>query len=263
MSPTDPEFWDQRASKCGHTGWSSSVTYAYDQLARLKAIEAILPELSGRELAIDFGMGSGDFTALLSGAFQSVVACDIAPRVIEIARQRYGHLGNVRFVHAPEPEAIDVPDASCDLSLSITVLGAILEDDELVAVLRRLRRATKPSGALVALEVTSPEDQAAGTYLKFRSFSRWRALFEDAGFFLAKDYGFHHPLEAPSDSFMTHVRHPMVRLLARASRFTNNIAWVRRYYDRRAHSVLSDRSDFFWPGRPGDRMKIMVFKPAS
>lgn len=45
------EFWNARVEKYSHTGWSNSFIYAYDQQARLTAVEKILNSLSFNTLS--------------------------------------------------------------------------------------------------------------------------------------------------------------------------------------------------------------------
>ena len=85
------EFWNDRVKKYGHTGWADNFIYAYDQQARLLAVEKIVNSLTcEKTLALDFGTGSGDFANLLSKYFDKVIAFDISDTVIEIAKYENG-----------------------------------------------------------------------------------------------------------------------------------------------------------------------------
>lgn len=257
------EFWNARASVHGHTGWSNKLIYAFDQQARLKAVEHVLRRLEvPRGVALDFGAGSGDFVAILSSLFAKVIACDISDRVVDIARRRHAALRNVSFAHTPGLEDLPVADGSVDLILSVTVLETILDDDLLRETLCHLQRKLSPSGVFVTLEVTGNEDRSS-SYLRFRTFESWKQIFRECGMTPAFDFGFPHPTEAPSASFVRYCRSPLVRLVARTGRFTGRWACVARFYERRARAVLDAADDYVWDGRGDDRMKIMVFRPAG
>src|SRR6266404_4273273 len=84
-----PTFWKDRVKVHGHTGWAYPRIYAFDQAARLLAIQDTVDRfgLSG-DAAMDYGCGTGDFSRLLSTAFKHVYAFDICDDVVKIAETR-------------------------------------------------------------------------------------------------------------------------------------------------------------------------------
>src|SRR5690242_11690456 len=124
----DAKYWDDRARRYGHTGWADPVVYAFDQAARLAAVERVLASATVRRgLALDFGSGSGDFARLLAKHFAKVLAFDISPVVTTRAQRKYGSIGNIEFCHAESVKNLALEDGSLDLILSVTVLGHILD----------------------------------------------------------------------------------------------------------------------------------------
>ena len=57
------EFWNKRVLKSGHTGWNSPVTYAYDQLARVKAILIVNKNAAGIAFLLVGAAGADEFSA--------------------------------------------------------------------------------------------------------------------------------------------------------------------------------------------------------
>jgi len=253
------EFWNKRVLKSGHTGWNSPVTYAYDQLARFKAITKVLdglPMKTGR--ALDFGAGVGDFAALLARRFSHVLAFDISDLATQEATRRYGHLPNIEFTCADSILSVPIPEASLDLVLSVTVLGHLVKEEELITTLAYLRSRLCPEGCLVALEYTPEEVKPPTEYLRSRSFEQWESLLAQSGLAVRRTYGFYHPSEARCPSYDKYSRSPAVRLLRRLQ------FWMPfdRFFRRCARAALRDADDFLWDGKPDDVMKIMIACPS-
>src|SRR5712691_8684489 len=100
-------FWSQRLHVHGHTGWSDPTIYAYDQLERLRLVEAAISKTQVvRGRALDFGSGTGDFSRLLLRMGFEVCSYDpfVTPRI-----------RSPRFTHACTYERIPCQDHSADL----------------------------------------------------------------------------------------------------------------------------------------------------
>lgn len=94
-----------------------------------------------RELAVDVGCGSGQFTLALADAFERVVGCDPSADQLANARVR----SDVRYVCAPA-EALPLPDACA----SLVAAAQAAHWFDLPAFYTEARRIARP-GALVAL----------------------------------------------------------------------------------------------------------------
>ena len=79
------QYWDDRALRHGHTGWSDWLIYEFDQLAREKAIRGVLSKIGAnrrKAKAIDLGTGTGDFARVLAGTYSEVVAVSAHENVV-------------------------------------------------------------------------------------------------------------------------------------------------------------------------------------
>jgi len=97
----------------------------YNQLVR-----PYLPMLlSGREASVcnvvEIGCGIGRMTEFFARDFASVAALDVAPAMIEGARNRLSHLSNVAFHVGTGADLQPVPTASADLVFSYIVFQHI------------------------------------------------------------------------------------------------------------------------------------------
>lgn len=100
-------------------------------------------------VVLDAGTGTGEpalAAAHRVGPAGRVVGVDLAPAMLEQARQRAGTIANVQFVEG-DLEALDFPPASFDAVLSRWGLMFAVDP---VAALRSLRRLLAPGGVLAA-----------------------------------------------------------------------------------------------------------------
>ena len=258
------QFWNDRSKRFKHTGWADGTIYSFDQPARLLAIEHIINQvMSSHNTALDFGTGSGDFAALLSNTFDSVIACDISNKVIEIARQCHSAKENIEFICTGDERNLSIEPHTLDLILSITVLGHILEDHDLKETLRQFHQIIRPSGRLIAMEYTPLHEMTASSYQRFRTYDEWKIAFEESGFEFERCFGFYHPSEVPCPSYRSYRGHPLVKILSKAPHFIKNQRWMRRFCQRRAERILATADDIWWEASELDVLRIMVLRPAN
>lgn len=252
------EFWNNRARKHGHTGWSDSVIYAYDQIARMKTIQKIIKSLEvKKETALDFGTGSGDFAALLAGKFKKVLAFDISKEAINIAKNKYGHIQNIDFIQRDCVLNLKIDDNSLDLILSVTVLGHIKDIGELINTITYFKNKLHHDGCIIVFEY-SPDSKknSDSDYQRFSTFDEWLSIFSKCGFRLQNYYGFYHPIESPCKSYQLYRQNIKVMFL----KYFKNYQWVKKCLTGIAESILKNYDDFFWKGQKEDILKIMIFK---
>jgi len=261
------EFWNNRALKYGHTGWNNPIIYAYDQSARLKAIEKIITSLNcKKELALDFGSGTGDFAKLLAKRFKSVIAFDISKVVLNIAQDKYGQYSNIKFLHANSITNVMLDDGSLNLILSVTVLDHILDDEELSRTLLYFHQKLYNNGYVVALEYAPSTKRNSTEYQRFSTFDEWVLLFYKYGFSLESYYGFYHPKESSCKSYFLYINNWKVKLLRRfisAKCITRNLRKflpIKSLLGKLAYQFGKGKTDFFWEGKEEDFLKIMIFK---
>ncbi|MFM7663726.1 MAG: class I SAM-dependent methyltransferase [Bacteroidota bacterium] len=247
-------FWDQRVKDFGHTGWSNPMVYAFDQAARIATIERLLSDLSlPKNLALDYGCGVGDFSKVLTKYFDNVIACDISEQALEQAKRKNSE-DKLQWVH---PDAISYQEESMGLVLSVTVLGHLMKEQELEALLSKFHKALMPSGCVIAMEF-APQNtpSSSSAYQKFRCFDDWKNRFEEQGFELSQYYGFYHPTLAPCPSFSKYKTNLHVRFWNLLSRFFKG----NNRFESLANPFVANHRDYSWPGKPEDPIKIMVFQ---
>jgi len=253
----DAEYWNSRATRHGHTGWSDWVIYRFDQFARLAAMRAVLeslkPPRNGR--AVDYGTGTGDFACMLSRRYEQVVAIDISGKVLDIARKRHVRRTNVTFLHADAERGS--PTEPVDLVLTVTVLNHIMDDASLRATMEHLADVLKPGGCFVALEsCVETETARHSTYQRNHTHGEWETMFERCGLVLEHCFGFYHPTVNRCRTFDRYSRSLWVRLLRRMgpSQVTARVLGAL------AALYLLGRRDYFWSARPTDALRLMIFR---
>jgi ubiquinone/menaquinone biosynthesis C-methylase UbiE len=137
----------------------------YDALVRcedrqgnlLKAIQGLVT-LEGSEV-IELGAGTGRVTALLAPRARSIRAYDIAPAMLELARQKLSQLGLKNWQLAVADNAhLPVADASADLVLAGWSYGhqTVWHPDNwrapIEGALREMTRVLRPSGTAIVIE---------------------------------------------------------------------------------------------------------------
>lgn len=250
------QFWSGRVRRYGHTGWSDAAVYAYDQRLRLAALRQWLvaqPDRSSAS-ALDFGCGTGDFSALLAERFATVTGCDLSPLVLAVAAQRHP-APRIRFT-ANVDAALAQHHA---LILCVTVLQHVVDDGELQTLLKRFAAALQPDGQLLVLETFAAGRPERNDYLKRRGFDDFVDACAAAGLRLHSQRGFYHPSESPTPAYLAYRRRPVVRLLARLAhwRLPRVQAWLDAIAQRAAdadHAALD---------RPGSPTRWLVFQPAT
>ena len=105
-----------------------------------------LPQCLGE--ALEVGCGTGEFTRLLARRCDSVLAVDLSPRMIEVARARSKDHPNVEYLLA-DAASWEFPSERFDCVASIATLHHL----PLGSMLARMRGALKPGGTLILLDL--------------------------------------------------------------------------------------------------------------
>lgn len=168
----------------GHAYAASAVHRDGPSLARL--LELARPAPTDR--CLDIGTGAGHTAARLAPSVAEVVALDPEPDMLASARERYGHLANVRFVQAPG-HATGLPDGSVDL---VTARHTLHHHADPIATLREAARVMAPGGRLVLVDEVTPdpavdawfdalERARDATHVRAYTLAEWRAMLGAAG----------------------------------------------------------------------------------
>ncbi len=149
------EFWDEKARENAWYYVSSYRDYddvdpdeffRWGEILTQRFLEQAGVEWSGRESVLEIGCGVGRMTAALARRFARVIALDVAPGMLERAREHLREAGNVEFVLGNGTDLAGVADESVDLVFSYIVLQHIPDPRVTEAYLREMGRVLRPGG---------------------------------------------------------------------------------------------------------------------
>ncbi|HYO91878.1 MAG TPA: class I SAM-dependent methyltransferase [Pyrinomonadaceae bacterium] len=127
----------------GDDGWTQNSHY-HDLLLRQ------VPANCRR--ALETGCGTGAFSRRLAGRAGHVTALDLSPEMIRIARERSREFKNIEF-HVADAIERDFPDEEFDCVATIATLHHL----PMKTMLSKFKRALKPGGVLLILDLVEPE----------------------------------------------------------------------------------------------------------
>ena len=104
------------------------------------------------QAALEVGCGKGEFSRRLAATSQRVLALDLSPEMIRIARARSAHLANIEYQIA-DVMSYDLPPEGFDCIASIATLHHL----PLREVLLQMKAALKPGGVLLILDLFEPK----------------------------------------------------------------------------------------------------------
>lgn len=111
--------------------------------------EYLLAQISERcGQALEIGCGTGGFARLLAGRAESVLALDLSPQMIRLARERSRSHANIEFVEG-DVMARQFPEAQFDCVATLTTLHHL----PIEATLAKIRHALKPGGVFLCLDL--------------------------------------------------------------------------------------------------------------
>jgi len=102
--------------------------------------------------ALEIGCGTGSFARLLAKRSENVLALDLSPEMIRIAREGSTRFPNIEFELADARERV-LPDESFDCIATIATLHHLPFRE----VLLKMKAALKPGGVLLVLDLFEPE----------------------------------------------------------------------------------------------------------
>lgn len=137
MSDEQREFWSRVARK-------------YDRVVDLQigpATRSLLRERLAKEgwlgRVAEFGCGTGYYTEVLASHSDGVVATDLSPGMLDLARERI-RSSNVSF-QAEDAQRTSFPDAAFDTAF----MSLLIHFTEPERTLAEMRRILKPGGSLI------------------------------------------------------------------------------------------------------------------
>ena len=130
---------------------------AYDEFSQYQdADNLIAPYLQGRydfsgKIVAEIGCGSGKFTGKLARLCKEYYALDKSASMIKLARQRHGHLPNVRFI-TQSAEHLPFQNAALDILFGSWALTSMGDMDEQRRVMAEIKRTLKQEGLALLVE---------------------------------------------------------------------------------------------------------------
>lgn len=103
------------------------------------------------ERALEIGCGKGEFSRRLAATSQNVLAIDLSPEMIRIARANSDHFSNLEFQIA-DVMSYDLPLEHFDCIATIATLHHL----PLREILGKMKAALKPGGVLLILDLFEP-----------------------------------------------------------------------------------------------------------
>jgi ubiquinone/menaquinone biosynthesis C-methylase UbiE len=102
--------------------------------------------------ALDVGCGTGILSRLMARRCERVLGLDLSPNMIRLARERSSGYANIDFEVADAMER-SLPQGHFDCIASVATLHHL----PLAGALERLKRALRPGGVLLVLDLFAPE----------------------------------------------------------------------------------------------------------
>ena len=128
-----------RIALLSEDGWNHNARYHGYLLSSV-------PE--GCRHALEIGCGTGEFTRLLAGRAEKVLAVDLSPQMIRLARERSKPYPNIEFVNR-DVMTYELPRQQFDCVATLTTLHHLPAE----TVLRGIREALRPGGVFVCLDL--------------------------------------------------------------------------------------------------------------
>lgn len=186
MSANESQFWDKMARKYAASPIADEAGYE-------RSLDQVRRYLGPKVSVFEFGCGTGTTALKLAPNAARIVATDISPEMIAIAREKAAAQGcaNVKF-DTGTPDAAPYPDASFDVALGFNILHLV---QARAAALAGVRRLLKPGGVFISktpclgemnfmLRLAVPLMQAVGKapYVAFFSAEQVEREIASAGF---------------------------------------------------------------------------------
>jgi ubiquinone/menaquinone biosynthesis C-methylase UbiE len=174
----DHDYWEDRARRFGSraAGYSDPAMDAYEDRLRRAALERLLGPGHGRHL-LDAGCGSGRWSVRMAAAGWVVTGADISQSLIALALPA----PNVTYIN-DAIEDLELPAATFDAVLSVTVLQHITNDRHFDEALDNLTRMLRPGGVIAVLEFAPLRVFGQmPAYMRARTRGEWISAFTSRG----------------------------------------------------------------------------------
>ncbi|HEX8000783.1 MAG TPA: class I SAM-dependent methyltransferase [Pyrinomonadaceae bacterium] len=134
------EDFDRIALLTEHHGCANDVYYDY--------VRRHLPRRC--ENALEIGCGTGEFTRLLAACARRVLAVDLSPQMIRLAREQSKDYSNIEYVRG-DAMRLSLPTESYDCVVSLATLHHL----ELEQALSRMKDTLRANGVLIIQDLVA------------------------------------------------------------------------------------------------------------
>lgn len=164
-------FWDRAAEDNPLWYVHSGLAFDHPDQAEFFAsgereVESALQDagLTGGSFAVDIGVGAARLTRALASRFERVWACDVSPRMVEVALGNVRDKANVEIVAVDGSGGLPLSDQVADLVLTLQVLQHIPSRAASLRYVTEAGRILKPGGkAIFHFRSTLRTDPILGT----------------------------------------------------------------------------------------------------
>ena len=159
-------FWDRRARENPWYFINNTLSYARPDLEKFWAsgeddlrmlLDTLGAEIRPSDHVVEIGCGAGRMSRAIAKRAARVTALDVAPRMIEIAREHNADVENVEWVVGDGESLAGIADESADACLSYVVLQHIPETSVILGYVREMGRVLRPGGWAV-FQVSNARD---------------------------------------------------------------------------------------------------------
>lgn len=107
--------------------------------------DVLLPAIPAGGTVLEIGPGGGRWSVVLAPRAEELIVVDVAPRVLEVCRERLGDPANVRYVRSGGSDLPGVADGSVDAVWSFDVFVHVAPLDQ-AGYLDAIARVLRPGG---------------------------------------------------------------------------------------------------------------------
>lgn len=215
-------YWEKRMLDHGHTGWKDPAIYAFDQKIRLEVVKELLSKsnildtiLDHEGSLLDFGCGSGDFSAFLKDYYKNVYMFDVSEYIVEMAASRVKNSIPISSLD----KLFDI-QSSYDTILSVTVLQHIMDDEEMSLILQYFNKKLTREGVFLCIE-TFPK--LGNSMQRNWNCHQFETLMEQNDFVIEEKYDFYYP--PANELFLAYADTVYIKIL---SSLYGNIKFLRK-----------------------------------
>lgn len=173
-------FWDRRAKENPMWFANSSLDYRHTDPDEFWAsgehdlratLDAVGATLRGDEVVVDIGCGMGRITRALARRAARVIAVDVSPEMVRLAREHLADLANVEVRLGTGHDLSGIDDASVDVCYSWVVFQHVPDPEVVCEYIAEMGRVLRPRGWALFQVSDLPEVHRPETW---RTGRRWR-----------------------------------------------------------------------------------------